>query len=100
MGQTCHKLRVPSTTSAAVDPMPAKPAQSTEFERYAKRVQKRIKELRLERGMSQEDLMEYGLSLRTVQRIEKEGEAANLTLLTLHKLCKAFGVKPHEVLEV
>lgn len=80
--------------------MPPKTAQNREFERYTKKVQKKIKELRLQHGLSQEDLMQYDLSLRTVQRIEKEGEAANLTLLTLFKLCKAFGVKPCELLDV
>jgi transcriptional regulator with XRE-family HTH domain len=80
--------------------MPSKSAQTKEFEHYARRVQKKIKALRLQHGLSQEDLLEYELSLRTVQRIEKEGEAANLTLLTVFKLCEAFGIKPHELLDV
>lgn len=75
-------------------------AYEKEFERFAKKIQKKIKSLRLEQGLSQEDLMQYELSLRTVQRIEKEGSPANITLLTIFKLCKAYGLKPHELMEL
>lgn len=77
-----------------------KTAYEKEFERFAKKIQKRIRDLRLEHELSQEDLMQYELSLRTVQRIEKQGSPANITLLTIYKLCKAYGLKPHELLEV
>ena len=78
----------------------SKTAYDKEFERYSKKVQKKIKELRKEQGLSQEDLMQYELSLRTVQRIEKDGSPANITLLTIYKLCKAYGLKPHELLDI
>jgi len=44
--------------------------------------------------------MEYGLSLRTVQRIENTSELANITLLTLFRLSGAFGVKPEDLLDI
>lgn len=77
-----------------------KTAYEKEFERFSKKLQKRIKELRLENELSQEDLMQYELSLRTVQRIEKEGSPANITVLTLFKIAKAFKIKPHELLDI
>lgn len=59
-----------------------------------------IRDLRIENGLSQEDLMEYGLSLRSVQRIENTSQAANITLLTLFRLAKAFAVKPGELIDI
>ena len=47
-----------------------------------------------------EDMMEYELSLRTIQRIENTSEAANITLLTLFRMAKAFGVKPKDLIDV
>jgi len=44
--------------------------------------------------------MEYDLSLRTVQRIENVSEPANITLLTLFRLSKAFGVKPEDLFDI
>jgi len=70
------------------------------FEKFSLKVQKRIRNLRLERDLSQEDLMEYGLSLRTVQRIENTSEPANITLLTLFRLSVAFGVKPEDLFDI
>lgn len=78
----------------------SKTAYEKEFERFSKKLQKRIRELRLENELSQEDLMQFELSLRTVQRIEKEGSPANVTLLTIFKLCKAYGLRPHELLDI
>ena len=44
--------------------------------------------------------MDYELSLRTIQRVEKTSKVANVTLLTLFRLAKAFGVKPKDFLDV
>jgi transcriptional regulator with XRE-family HTH domain len=58
----------------------------------------RVKELRTKKGMSQELLAEEsGLSLRTVQRIEK-GET-NPAGDTLKKLSNALNVTPDELIE-
>ncbi len=70
------------------------------FERFARKVQKNIKKLRKESGLSQEDLMDYDISLRTIQRIEQEKEAVNITSLTLHRISKAFGIKTKDLLDV
>ncbi len=64
------------------------------------KVQERIRDLRLENNLSQEDLKEYDLSLRTVQRIENISEPANITLLTLFLLSKDFGVKPEDLFDI
>jgi len=56
--------------------------------------------LRIDNELSQEDMMEYELSLRTIQRIENTSEAANITLLTLFRLAKAFGVKPKDLIDI
>jgi len=69
------------------------------FEKFSLNVQRKIQALRIEHELSQEDLMEYGLSLRTVQRIENTTQVANMTLLTLSRLAKAFGVKPKDLLD-
>ncbi len=70
------------------------------FEKFSLKVQERIRDLRRENNLSQEDLMEYELSLRTVQRIENTSEPANITLLTLFRLSRAFGVKPEDLFDI
>ncbi len=58
----------------------------------------RVKELRLKKGMSQEFLAEEsGLSLRTIQRIEK-GES-NPTGDSLKRLSSALDVTPDELID-
>ena len=71
-----------------------------DFEKFARKVQKNIKKLRKESGLSQEDLMEYDISLRTIQRIEQEKEPVNITLLTLKRLSKAFKIKTKDLLDI
>ncbi|MBL1141580.1 MAG: helix-turn-helix transcriptional regulator [Proteobacteria bacterium] len=73
---------------------------AADFERFARKVQKNIKRLRKEKGLSQEDLMDYDISLRTIQRIEQEKEPVNITLLTLKRLSKAFKIKTSDLLDV
>lgn len=59
---------------------------------------KRLKELRKQKGMSQETLAEEsGLSLRTIQRIEN-GES-NPTGDTLKRLSNALNVNPDELID-
>lgn len=58
----------------------------------------RVKELRIQRGMSQELLAEEsGLSLRTIQRIEK-GQS-NPTGESLKRLANALNVSPDELID-
>lgn len=58
----------------------------------------RVKELRNQRGMSQEFLAEEsGLSLRTIQRIEKGG--SNPTGESLKRLANALNVIPDELID-
>jgi len=70
------------------------------FERFSLKVQENIQSLRIHNELTQEDMMEYELSLRSIQRIENTAQAANITLLTLFRLAKAFGVKPKDLLDI
>ena len=59
---------------------------------------KRLKELRNQKGMSQETLAEEsGLSLRTIQRIENG--RSNPTGDTLKRLSNALNVTPDELID-
>jgi len=51
----------------------------------------RLKELRLAKGMNQEDLEKYGFSYRYYGRIERG--LANVTLDTLIRICNIFEVE-------
>ena len=59
-------------------------------ERLLKLVGKRAKELRLKTRLTQEDMMSHGFERRYYQRIEA-GEV-NLSLKSLNKLAKVFGI--------
>jgi transcriptional regulator with XRE-family HTH domain len=60
-------------------------------ERLMRMVGKRIKELRLERGLKQEEMCQFGFEYKYYQRIEYGQK--NLSLKTLNKLAKAFGIE-------
>jgi transcriptional regulator with XRE-family HTH domain len=64
--------------------------------RLMKLVGHRVRQLRLERNLTQEDMGRFGFEYRYYQRIEY-GEK-NLSLKTLNKLAKAFGVSPDALL--
>ena len=66
--------------------------------RLVKLVGRRAKELRQKSGMTQEDMMSHGFERRYYQRIEA-GEV-NLSITSLNKLAKAFGVSPDVLLRV
>jgi transcriptional regulator with XRE-family HTH domain len=68
---------------------------SADFDRYCTRLGARVRELRVERDLTQEDMMERGFSLRHYQRIEA---GRSVTVRTLWKLSKAFGVQPCDLL--
>jgi transcriptional regulator with XRE-family HTH domain len=65
------------------------------FQRYCGKFGRRIRELRLQAGLTQEDMMERGFSLRHYQRIEA---GRSVTLQTLWKLARAFDVEPRDLL--
>lgn len=59
---------------------------------------KRVRELRIQRGWTQQHLADAcAVSLRTVQRIEKDGNAATETVLAL---CAVFDVEREQLLVV
>jgi len=70
-----------------------------EFQRFTKKLKKRIYELRKESGYTQEDMEIFELSYRQIQRIEGR-EAINMRLSTIFKIAKAFKMKPHELLDL
>lgn len=58
-------------------------------------VGKRVRELRIARGLKQEDMCQVGFDYKYYQRIEY-GEK-NLTLKTLNKLAEGLGVPVSEL---
>lgn len=57
----------------------------------------RLKELRAERGMSQEELAEKsGISRATISKIEND-EAASVSTKTISKIADVLKVKPSEI---
>lgn len=60
-------------------------------------IKNRLKELRIERGISQEELAEKsGISRTTLSKIENNEEAV-VNTRTIAKLAEVFGVKPSEI---
>lgn len=60
-------------------------------------IKNRLKELREERGISQEELAELsGISRTTLSKIENN-EEANVNTRTIAKLSDVFDVKPSEI---
>jgi len=65
-------------------------------ERLMQLVGERARQLRTAKGLRQEDMCQFGFEYKYYQRIEY-GEK-NLTLKTLNKLAKAFGIPISELL--
>ncbi len=59
-------------------------------ERLMKLVGQRVRQLRLARGLKQEDMCKWGFEYKYYQRIEYGQK--NLSLKTLNRLAMAFGV--------
>lgn len=57
----------------------------------------RIRTLRKERGLRQEDMEKFGLNHKYYQRIE--AGKVNVTLNTLEKIANAFEIDPSELFE-
>jgi transcriptional regulator with XRE-family HTH domain len=66
-------------------------------ERLIRLVARRVQQLRNAKDLTQEDMQDFGFSYRYYQRIEAAEE--NLTLKTLNRLAKAFGVEPESLLK-
>jgi len=60
-----------------------------EFDRFFKRLGQKIRQLRTQKGMTQEDMLSYGFSTRHYQRIEA---GLPINIKTALRLCKAFGL--------
>ncbi len=65
------------------------------FDQFCRRFGERVREVRAKRGLTQEDMMEHGFSLRHYQRIEA---GRSVTLATIWKLARAFDVQPRDLL--
>ena len=68
---------------------------ASEFDQFCKRFGERVRELRQKRGLTQEDMQDFGFSLRHYQRIEA---GRSVTLATVWKLAAAFHVAPRQLL--
>ena len=64
-------------------------------ERLMKQVGKRARELRIARGLKQEEMCRFGFEYKYYQRIEYGQK--NLSLRTLNRLAKAFGLPVSEL---
>ncbi len=65
------------------------------FPKFCVALGRRVRAMRLERKMTQEDMMDQGFAIRHYQRIEA---GHSITLQTLWKLAQAFGVSPRAIL--
>ncbi|MCV6604413.1 MAG: helix-turn-helix transcriptional regulator [Porticoccaceae bacterium] len=70
-----------------------------QFREFSKALRQRIAQLRYQRGLTQEDMQQYGLSLRQYQRIES-GETENITLANLYRIATAFGLSVADLLNI
>ena len=66
--------------------------------RLLKLVGKRIRQLRIERGLTQEQMTRFGRDYKYYQQIEYGQK--NLSLRTLYKIAKAFGMPISELLKI
>lgn len=71
----------------------------SEFQLFSQQLRERIVSLRYQKGLTQEDMQAYGLSLRQYQRIES-GETANITLINLYRIAHSFDMSINELLNL
>lgn len=67
-----------------------------EIERFFKRLGQRVRKLRMDQGLVQEDMLSHGFSTRHYQRIEA---GLPINLKTAYRLCKVFGISISELFE-
>lgn len=65
------------------------------MEKLAVLIGNRLRELRKQRGLKQEDMEGFGISYKYYQRVETG--KANVTLGTLEKIAGALGIDPSEL---
>jgi transcriptional regulator with XRE-family HTH domain len=68
-----------------------------EVQRLTKRFATKLRQLRLKKGLTQEDMVTFGFNYRHYQRLESGNHSPNL--LTLVRLGRVFSVKPLEFFE-
>lgn len=69
-----------------------------DYSRFCALLRQRILSLRKERGLTQEQMEDYDLSLRQYQRIES-GETTNITLSNLFRISKALHISVADLLD-
>ena len=62
---------------------------------FNQKLGKKIKKLRLQAGLIQEDVEEFDINVKQYQRIERG--LVNPRAYTLYKLCKAFKCSPDDI---
>jgi len=70
-----------------------------EFSGFTEKLRNRIRQVRKEKNLSQEQMENFELSLRQFQRIET-GNTVNPTLSNIYKIAKAFGMTPSQLLDL
>lgn len=70
--------------------------QNQGYDRLIQKIAKNIKETRLDKGITQEDMVDYGFNYRHYQKIESGKHSINL--YTLYRLSRAFKVDLEKLL--
>ena len=70
-----------------------------DYSRFSVLLRHKILRLRKERGLTQEQMEDYDLSMRQFQRIES-GETTNITLSNLFRISKALQIPLAKLLDV
>lgn len=65
------------------------------YVRYFRALGHKIRAIRTERKLSQEDMISYGFSVRHWQMMEA---GRPITMFTLLRVCEAFGLPPEELI--
>jgi DNA-binding Xre family transcriptional regulator len=66
------------------------------YSRFFRALGHRVRSYRVERKLTQEDMISYGFSVRHWQMVES---GRPITLFTLLRICEAFDVAPEEMVE-
>jgi DNA-binding Xre family transcriptional regulator len=68
----------------------------TQYARFFRALGHRVRSYRMERKLTQEDMISYGFSVRHWQMVES---GRPITLFTLLRICEAFDVAPEKLVE-
>ena len=71
--------------------------QDQNYDLLLKRIAKNIKKARKQKGLTQENMMDYGFNYRHYQKIESGSYSMNL--YTLHRLSTIFNVSIRNLLK-